>query len=178
MPQLLYVHRPVDTDSRRIRARFGSGFVRIRGDSRGFALVFGNNEKISPQQIRRIHVILQMQINYSVSTNRRPYQNLIRQTWIALMSMQRMQWQTITHTLMQDSFGHVNLEPSRRASWLFQIIRRWDRHILHLCFKIKHRWCSRRAVSIHSRSPRSRERIKESKLDKVLVLKIFLQTRT
>ena len=45
MPQLLHVHRSVHTDSRRIRARFGSGFVRIRGDSRGFALVFGCDEK-------------------------------------------------------------------------------------------------------------------------------------
>ena len=50
MPQLLHVHRSVDTDSRRIRARFVSGFVRIRTDSRGFALMFGCDEKILIQK--------------------------------------------------------------------------------------------------------------------------------
>jgi len=45
MPQLLHLHMSVGTDSRRIRARFGSGFVRICGDSCGFALVFGGDEK-------------------------------------------------------------------------------------------------------------------------------------
>ena len=45
MPQLLHLHMSVNTDSRRIRARFGSGFVRIRGDSCGFARIFGGTEK-------------------------------------------------------------------------------------------------------------------------------------
>jgi len=57
---LLHSYMFVDTDSRRIRARFRVGFVRIRGDSRGFALVFGNNEKMPTQKITRIHIILQM----------------------------------------------------------------------------------------------------------------------
>ena len=50
MAHLLHLHMFVDTDSRRIRARFGSGFVRIRGDSRGFALVFGGDEKTLTQE--------------------------------------------------------------------------------------------------------------------------------
>ena len=57
---LLHSYIFADTDSRRIRARFRVGFVRIRGDSRGFALVFGNNEKISTRKSSRIHIILQM----------------------------------------------------------------------------------------------------------------------
>ena len=45
MAHLLHLHMPVDADSRRIRARFRSGFVRIRWDSRGLALVLGGDEQ-------------------------------------------------------------------------------------------------------------------------------------
>ena len=49
MADLLDLHLVVDADSRRIRGGFALGFVRIRGDSRGFALVLGGDEKTSTQ---------------------------------------------------------------------------------------------------------------------------------